>query len=62
MFLLGLAHLLLLWSGDIVAFYALVGFVLLWIRNWKDKKLFITAIVCLLLPAVLYFLKMNFRY
>jgi uncharacterized protein len=60
MFLLGLAHLLLLWSGDIVAFYGLVGFVLLWIRNWKDKKLFITAIVCLLLPAVLYFLKMKF--
>ncbi|MBX9783623.1 MAG: DUF418 domain-containing protein [Chitinophagaceae bacterium] len=60
MFLLGLAHLLLLWSGDIVAFYALVGFVLLWIRNWKDKKLFITAIICLLLPAVLYFLKMKF--
>jgi uncharacterized protein len=49
-----------LWTGDIVAFYALVGFVLLWIRNWKDKKLFITAIICLLLPAVLYFIKMKF--
>jgi uncharacterized protein len=60
MFLLGLAHLLLLWSGDIVAFYAMVGFVLLWIRNWKDKKLFITAIICILLPAILYFLKMKF--
>jgi len=34
MFLLGLAHLLLLWTGDIVAFYALVGFVFLWIRKW----------------------------
>jgi uncharacterized protein len=60
MFLLGLAHLLLLWTGDIVAFYALVGFVLLWIRNWKDKKLFIAAIICLLLPLVLYLLKMKF--
>lgn len=60
MFLLGLAHLLLLWSGDIVAFYALTGFVLLWMRNWKDRRLFATAIICLLLPAVLYFLKMKF--
>ena len=60
MFLLGLAHLLLLWTGDIVAFYAMVGFVLLWIRNRSDRTLFITAITCLLLPAVLYFLKMKF--
>ena len=28
MFLLGLAHIILLWPGDIVAFYSLVGFIL----------------------------------
>lgn len=59
MLLLGLAHLILLWTGDIVAFYALVGFVLLWMRNWKDKTLLITAIILLLSPILLYFLKMQ---
>lgn len=62
MFLLGLAHLLLLWTGDIVAFYALVGFVFLWIRKWADKKLLITAILFLLLPILLYYLKMKFEW
>jgi len=60
MFLLGLAHLLLLWTGDIVAFYALVGFMFLWIRKWKDRTLFITAIILLLSPILLYYLKMKF--
>ena len=59
MFLLGLCHLILLWFGDIVMFYALVGFVLLWIRNWSDKRLFITAIILLLSPILLYYLKMQ---
>jgi len=62
MFLLGLAHLLLLWTGDIVAFYALVGFVFLWIRKWNDRKLFITAFILLLSPILLYYLKMKFEW
>lgn len=57
MFLLGLAHLLLLWTGDIVAFYALLGFVFLWMRKWNDRKLFISAIVMLCLPVLIYFLR-----
>ena len=61
MFLLGLAHLLLLWTGDIVAFYSLVGFVFLWIRKWSDRKLFITAIVMLCLPVLIYFLRMKWN-
>lgn len=61
MFLLGLAHLLLLWTGDIVAFYALVGFVFLWIRKWSERKLFITAIVMLCLPVLIYFLRMTWN-
>lgn len=61
MWLLGMAHVLLLWTGDIIAFYALVGFVFLWIRRWKDRNLFITAIVCLLLPVLFYFLKSKFN-
>ncbi|CAN5744142.1 DUF418 domain-containing protein [soil metagenome] len=62
MLLLGLAHLLLLWTGDIVAFYALVGFIFLWLRNWPEKKLFITAIILLLCPIPLYYLKMKFNW
>jgi uncharacterized protein len=61
MFLLGLAHLLLLWTGDIVAFYALVGFVFLWVRKWNDRKLFITAVVMLCLPVLIYFLRMKWN-
>lgn len=61
MFLLGLAHLLLLWTGDIVAFYALLGFVFLWMRKWSDRKLFITAIVMLCLPVLIYALRMKWN-
>jgi uncharacterized protein len=61
MLLLGLAHLLLLWTGDIVAFYALVGFVFLWIRKWSERKLFITAILLLCLPMLIYFLRMKWN-
>lgn len=57
---LGLAHIILLWPGDIVAFYALLGFVLLWIRHWKEKTLLVTAIALLLSPVLLYYLKMQF--
>ncbi len=59
MFLLGLAHLVLIWSGDIVAFYALIGFVLIWMRKWRDRTLLITSIVLLLSPILLYYLKMQ---
>ncbi len=62
MFLLGFGHLLLIWWGDIVAFYALVGFIFLWIRKWSDKKLLITAIILLLSPILLYYLKMKFNW
>jgi uncharacterized protein len=59
MFLLGLAHIILLWPGDIVAFYSLVGFILLWMRNLKERTLFITAIILILSPILLYALKMK---
>lgn len=60
MLLLGLAHIVFLWIGDIVAFYAMVGFVLLAIRNWKDKTLLILAILLILSPILWYYLKMQF--
>jgi uncharacterized protein len=62
MFLLGMAHLIFLWIGDIVALYALVGFLLLPMRHWKTKTLFITAIALILSPILLYFLKMQWPF
>jgi len=40
MFGLGLTHLLLLWYGDILSTYALLGFLLLLFRGRSDKTLF----------------------
>ena len=62
MALLGLAHLILLWIGDIVLFYALLGFVLLMVRNWKDRPLLIAALILLLSPILFYYLKIQFKW
>ena len=52
----GLIHGLLIWMGDILATYALLGFVLLLFRNRKPKTILIWAgaihLVLLLLPVV----------
>lgn len=50
LFAIGLAHLLLLWFGDIVALYALMGFVLLPFRRASDRALIAWAAVLWLLP------------
>lgn len=57
MLILGFCH-LLIWTGDIVFFYALLGFVLLPLRRFSDKTLLITAVILLLSPILLYGLKM----
>lgn len=54
---IGIIH-LLLWVGDIVAFYALLGFLLIPFRKFSNKKLLIIAATCILLPIPLYALKM----
>lgn len=59
MLLLGAIH-LLIWTGDIVFFYAMLGFLLLPFRKFSDKTLLITAAVLILSPIVLYWLKMTF--
>ena len=53
MLLLGAFH-LLIWTGDIVFFYALLGFILLPLRKLFDKTLLITGIILVLLPILLY--------
>lgn len=60
MLLLGFFHLYVLWIGDIVAFYAMLGFVLLLFRRKSDQALYIWAFFLLLSPILLYAIKMNF--
>jgi uncharacterized protein len=62
MLLLGLAHIVFLWIGDIVAFYAMVGFVLLVMRKWKDRTLLILAILLIFSPILWYYLKMQINW
>lgn len=61
MLLLGAIH-LLIWPGDIVFFYALLGFLLLPFRKFSDKTLLITGILLILLPIGVYAAKMHFQW
>lgn len=49
---LGLAHGFLLWYGDILATYAILGFIAYACRNVSTKRLLITAIILMLVPVV----------
>lgn len=51
--LLGVAHALLLWYGDILSGYALLGIVVLLCRNLSGKTLLTAACVIFLVPVVL---------
>lgn len=48
----GLTHLVLVWDGDILTLYALLGFLLPWFRHVPDRYLLCWAAGCLLLPLV----------
>ena len=52
--LIGLVHTLLIWYGDILVTYALLGFGLIPFLRKDDRALFRTAAILFLLPAVLY--------
>jgi uncharacterized protein len=60
MLLLGALH-LCLWQGDIVFFYALLGFILLPLRKLSNKALLITGVVLILSPVVIYAAKMHWQ-
>ncbi|MFT3907779.1 MAG: DUF418 domain-containing protein, partial [Ferruginibacter sp.] len=57
MLLLGAMH-LLLWPGDIVFLYAMLGFVLLLFRKFSNKTILTTGILLVISPILLYALKM----
>jgi uncharacterized protein len=49
----GIAHVTLLWYGDILVIYALVGFILLLFRRLKVKTMLVWAGIALMVPIVL---------
>lgn len=51
--IIGAGHLFLLWEGDILFLYALLGFVLPLFRKWSDKALMIGAIVLIASPLLI---------
>ncbi len=53
--IIGLAHGLLLWHGDILTTYALMGFPLLLLRNWRTRTLLIAALLLYLIPLVFFY-------
>jgi uncharacterized protein len=52
----GLIHLFAIWVGDILTPYAILGFVLLAVRNWSDKTLLTAAGVAFFTPIAGYVL------
>jgi uncharacterized protein len=61
MLLLGSVH-ILIWNGDIVLFYAILGFLLLPFRRFTDKTLWKMGAVLILLPIALYAAKMQWQW
>ncbi|HEY0116862.1 MAG TPA: DUF418 domain-containing protein [Allosphingosinicella sp.] len=47
---IGLIHMVLIWDGDILTLYALLGLLLPWFRNWGDRHLLIAAVLLILSP------------
>ncbi|MEZ0243340.1 MAG: DUF418 domain-containing protein, partial [Sphingomonas sp.] len=46
----GLIHLVLIWDGDILTLYALLGFLLPFFRNWSERRTLVAVAILLLLP------------
>jgi len=51
--LFGLAHIALLWAGDILVFYALFGFILILFRKSSNRKVLKWAFGIALIPTIL---------
>ncbi len=51
---IGLGHAYLLWRGDVLVSYALCGFLLVFVRNWRPKRLLALGLLMFALPSLLY--------
>lgn len=54
--LIGCTHLMLIWSGDILLLYAVLGMILPLFRRWSDKRILTIACILLLIPILIDFL------
>ena len=54
--ILGILHMFLLWVGDILALYALLGFILLLFKGLSNRSLLLIAAFFLFLPLLHFFL------
>ncbi|WP_246084312.1 DUF418 domain-containing protein [Salinadaptatus halalkaliphilus] len=53
---IGLGHAYLLWYGDILVFYALCGFLVVWVWRWRPSRQFILGTVLFSIPSIIYLL------
>lgn len=60
--MIGFAHCLLVWDGDILLLYALIGFILPLFRKCKDRTLLIWAVALLLSPILIDLFKVLFHF
>jgi uncharacterized protein len=51
--LFGVAHISLLWAGDVLFYYSLFGFILILFRKSSDKKIIKWAVAFALIPIIL---------
>ena len=49
---IGLVHMVLIWDGDILTLYALLGLLLPWFRDWTEPRLIGASIILLLVPVL----------
>ncbi|WP_028865841.1 DUF418 domain-containing protein [Psychromonas aquimarina] len=53
LFLIGCIHAVFIWWGDILRYYALIGLVLLLLKNWEPEHLLKLSLALLLTPLLL---------
>jgi uncharacterized protein len=52
--IIGLGHAYLLWYGDVLVAYAVCGFVLVFVRTWRPRRLLALGVVLFAIPSVIY--------
>ncbi|MBA4313549.1 MAG: hypothetical protein C0417_13070 [Chlorobiaceae bacterium] len=61
LFIIGLIHGFLIWSGDVLVIYSILGFILLLIRNHTPNRLLLYAIISISIPIIIPVVKKVFE-